>query len=60
MQQGHVGPPVAQQPFLLAGPAPDHVDRDRVRFAGLPVEQIGQQFRRPPGFGDQDQRGRAW
>ncbi|MFC0554919.1 hypothetical protein ACFFHJ_28875 [Planotetraspora thailandica] len=45
MQQRHVGPPVAQQPLLLAGPAQRDIDRDRIGFDGGRVEQLRQQFR---------------
>ena len=59
MQQRHVGPPVAQQPFLLADPAQEHVDGDRAGFGGVGVEQLRQQLAGRAGLGDEDQAGVA-
>ncbi|WP_328710937.1 SDR family NAD(P)-dependent oxidoreductase [Microbispora hainanensis] len=59
MQQRHVGPPVAQQPLLLADAAQQHVDRDRAGLGGVRVEQLGQQLAGRTGLRDEDQAGAA-
>ena len=59
VQQRDVGPPVAQQPFLLADPAQQHVDGDGAGFGGVGVEQLRQQLAGRPGLRDQDQAGVA-
>ncbi len=59
VQQRHVGPPVAQQPLLLADAAQQHVDGDRAGFGGVRVEQLRQQFAGRSGLRDQDQAGLA-
>jgi NAD(P)-dependent dehydrogenase (short-subunit alcohol dehydrogenase family) len=59
VQQRHVGPPVAQQPLLLADPAQQHVDGDRAGLGAVRVEKFRQQLAGRAGLRDQDQAGVA-
>ncbi|MDT7558911.1 MAG: hypothetical protein QOI68_3381 [Pseudonocardiales bacterium] len=59
MQQRHVGPPVAEQPLLLADTAQEHLDGDRSGFGGIGVEQFRQQFAGGSGLRHEDHAGMA-
>lgn len=59
MQQRHVGPTVAQQPFLLTDAGQQHLHPDRVRLGGVRVEQFRQQLARRPRLRRQHEPGAA-
>jgi hypothetical protein len=59
VQQRHVGPPVAQEPFLLGDPAQQNLDGDCAGFGGVGLEQLREQFAGCSGLRDEDQAGVA-
>ncbi len=59
MQQRHVGPPVAQQPFLFADPAQENVDGGRAGFGGVGGEHLRQQLAGCSGLRDENEAGMA-